>query len=239
MNINIIKHGRGVPVVFFHGWGFDHHIWLPLIEPLGERYQLILVDLPGFGSTPWLNWSKFKNKLLTQLPASFALVGWSLGGLYAQRLAIEEPSRISSLLSITASPRFIADESWPAVPKEVFNHFYNNLSLDLEKTLKDFIRLQVNKNKIILPLGQRPSSEGLEQGLNTLEQWDLRSALHDLNLPTCFMFARLDPIAPAKIMEAMQKLYPHFDYVFFNRAAHMPFLSHTELFIEEFQRFIK
>lgn len=239
MNINLISHGQGLPVVFFHGWGFDHHVWLPLVDKLAAQYQLILVDLPGFGSTPIMTWSDFKTQLLNQLPKTFALAGWSLGGLYAQRLAIEELHRVSSLMSIASSPCFIADESWPAVPKEVFSHFYKNLSLDLEKTLKDFISLQLNKANLDLPLGRMPSKEGLEEGLKILDQWDLRKELHGFSKPTCFMFGRLDPIAPVKIMEVMQKLYPNFDYVFFNRSAHMPFLSHMDLFIDEFRRFIK
>lgn len=239
MNINLISHGQGLPVVFFHGWGFDHHVWLPLVEQLEGQYQLILVDLPGFGATPLMDWESFKTKLLAQLPSSFALVGWSLGGLYAQRLALEAAQRVSSLMSIGSSPCFIADAEWPAVSKAVFEHFYKNLSLDLKKTLNDFISLQLNKAKLTIPLGLIPSREGLEAGLHVLEQWDLRAELHKLSLATCFIFGRLDPIAPVKIMETMQKCYPNFDYVLFNRAAHIPFLSHMDLFISEFRRFIK
>ncbi len=239
MNINLISYGQGIPVVFFHGWGFDHQVWLPLINELNTEYQLILVDLPGFGLTASMDWQRFKTQLLKQLPEQFAVVGWSLGGLYAQRLAVEEPQRISSLMSITSSPRFIADDSWPGLPKEVFTHFYKNLSLDVEKTLKEFISLQLNKAKIAIPVGKMPSQEGLEAGLKILEEWDLRQELHVFAKPACFIFGRLDPIAPVKIMETMQILYPNFHYVFFNRSAHMPFLSHMDLFVNEFVRFIK
>lgn len=239
MSINLIRLGQGLPVVFFHGWGFDHQIWLPLAEQLTTKYQLILVDLPGFGLTPLMEWDEFKKQLLLQLPPIFSLVGWSLGGLYAQRLAIEESKHISSLVNIASLPYFIADKAWPAVPKEVFNQFYKNLSLDLDKTLNDFIKLQLNKEKRIIPLGIMPTQKGLEAGLTVLDQWDLRTPLAKLIKPTCFMFGRLDPIAPSKMMEVMQQRYPQFNYVLFKRAAHMPFLSDTELFINEFHRFIQ
>lgn len=239
MNINLIRYGQGLPVVFFHGWGFDHHVWLPLVDQLGSHYQLILVDLPGFGLSSSMSWDDFKSQLLAQLPPVFALVGWSLGGLYAQRLAIEESLRVSSLMSIGSSPYFIADPTWPAVPKEVFNHFYKNLSLDLEKTLRDFISLQLNKTKLTLPLGTMPTQKGLEEGLRILDQWDLRDELHTVSIPTSFLFGRLDPIAPVKIMQTMEIVYPNFNYVLFKKSAHMPFLSHQDLFINEFQRLIK
>lgn len=239
MNINLVSYGEGTPVVFFHGWGFDHHVWLPLILKLSNQYQLILVDLPGFGLTPLMDWSSFKTQLLKQLPRQFSLVGWSLGGLFAQRLAIEASEQVRSLMIIASSPCFIADSGWPALPKDVFTHFYKKLSEDVEATLKEFINLQLNKAKVQINIGIMPSQKALEAGLKILEEWDFRQQLSQFNKPTCFIFGRLDPIAPVKIMKEMQILYPQFHYVFFKHSAHMPFLSHMDLFIDEFKRFIK
>jgi pimeloyl-[acyl-carrier protein] methyl ester esterase len=239
MNINLVSYGEGTPVVFFHGWGFDHHVWLPLIPELGRQYQLILVDLPGFGLTSMMDWSSFKTQLLNQLPQQFAVAGWSLGGLFAQRLAIETSERIRSLMIIASSPCFMADHSWPALSKDVFTHFYNKLSQDVEATLNDFINLQLNKAKVPINIGKMPSQEALEAGLKILEEWDFRHPLSQLSKSTCFIFGRLDPIAPVKIMQKMQMLYPQFHYVLFKHSAHMPFLSHMDLFIDEFKRFIK
>ena len=77
MNINIERYGQGKPLVFFHGWGFDSQIWLPLIPFFKDSYQLILVDLPGFGFTSMMDWQTFKVNLLPLLPPQFALAGWS------------------------------------------------------------------------------------------------------------------------------------------------------------------
>ena len=55
MNVSQLSYGQGKPIVFFHGWGFDHQIWLPLVPLLNNKYQLILVDLPGFGQTPMMH----------------------------------------------------------------------------------------------------------------------------------------------------------------------------------------
>jgi pimeloyl-[acyl-carrier protein] methyl ester esterase len=239
MNIHIKRYGRGMPLVFFHGWGFDHQIWLPLIPELQEHYELILVDLPGFGHTSMMDWHTFKTFLLEFLSKEFAVAGWSMGGLYATRLAIEEPKRVLCLLNINSSPRFIADATWPGLSKEVFFHFYENLSQDMSKTLEDFIALQINNTNIPLSLGAPPSQEGLELGLDILGDWDLREGIKKLVQPTCYMFGRLDPITPVKTMQTMQQYYPDFKYVIFNKAAHMPFLSHPELFIKEILEFIK
>lgn len=239
MNIHLSRYGHGIPLVFFHGWGFDSQIWLPLVPDLKETYQLILVDLPGFGLTSMMDWSEFKKRLLALLPNQFALAGWSMGGLYATRLAIEEPDRVSHLLNITSSPRFITDFLWPGVPKEVFVTFHNNLSSDLQGTLSEFITLQLNKSNIDFVSGNPPTSLGLKSGLDILESWDLREGLKSLKQPTFFLFGRLDPITPVKTMKVMELLYPNFKYQVLNKSAHMPFLSHQKEFIIEVLGFIK
>ena len=241
MNINIYKYGNGVPLVFIHGWGFDSQIWSLLVPRLMINYQLILVDLPGFGHSSMMDWSSFKNALLKQLPEQFILIGWSMGGLYAMRLAIEESNRVDYLINVTSSPRFLFDNLWPGISPEVFKRFHEKLSHDPNATLNEFLELQglkVDKKRQHLPY-KLPSQIALESGLNVLETWDLRKELKHIAKPTCFMFGRLDPIVPVKTMNVMQSAYPHFKYVLFNKAAHMPFLSHLDLFIEEVRELIQ
>ncbi|KGP64399.1 pimelyl-ACP methyl ester esterase [Legionella norrlandica] len=200
---------------------------------------MILVDLPGFGLTSMMDWQSFKENLLKQLPDTFVLAGWSMGGLYATRLAIEEPARVRYLLNITSSPRFISDMDWPGVEQEVFANFYSNLSEDITKTLNEFLSLQLSNMKFDFKIGHPPSPEGLELGLKILYTWDLREDLKKLSIPTAYLFGRLDPITSAKTMKTMEELYPDFKYILFNKAAHMPFLSHTDLFVKTINEFIK
>ncbi len=233
--LNLMTAGEGLPLVFFHGWGFDHRIWLSLVPLLGEYYQLILVDLPGFGASPLMDWSQFKEALLTQLPAQSVVVGWSLGGLYATRLVVEEESRFLSLVNITSSPRFTAQEAWPGVDPALLQQFYQRLAANSEETLNEFIRLQLQKSDYSWPVDQVP--QGLAAGLDILAHWDLRDTLHQITIPSCFMFGRLDPLASVKTMQAMQELYPALKCVLFPKAAHIPFLSHPTEFIHELRNF--
>lgn len=232
MNVHLTSHGQGQALVFFHGWGFDSHVWLSLIPALKSSYQLILVDLPGFGLSDSMDWPVFKRELLRQLPAVFALVGWSLGGLYAMRLAIEAPKRVSALINVASSPRFIGDDVWPGVSRQIFTDFHANLTSDPQKTLRDFVRLQAKRNVDDFVFGDTPSQSALSSGLHILDSWDLRDTLKDLKVPTSFFFGRLDPITPVKTMRVMQEQFPYFNYVLFNKAAHMPFISHPDEFID-------
>ncbi|WP_058535067.1 alpha/beta fold hydrolase [Legionella saoudiensis] len=239
MNIHLNKYGSGLPLVFFHGWGFDQHIWLSLVPELQSTYELILVDLPGFGESPMMEWADFKTSLLAQLPEQFAVVGWSMGGLYGTRLALEVPHQVTHLINICSSPRFLLDDFWPGVAPEVFTEFYRKLSQNSQNTLNEFIELQTSRTKFEMELGRLPTEEGLASGLEILDTWDFREQMTRFKRPACYMFGRLDPIVPVKTMRVMQEVYPHFNYVFFNRAAHMPFLSHPDLFLTELRGFIQ
>lgn len=241
MHSNLLHYtqsGQGVPLVLLHGWGFDHRIWHSILPDLTNHFTIYTVDLPGFGNSLPMDWEDFKTQMLAILPTTFGLVGWSLGGLYATRLALEVPHRVSSLLNIASSPRFIQDATWPGVPQVVFDKFYHHLSVDINTTLHDFVSLQLGKNSCIQLGNHNPSENGLKAGLEVLANWDLRHALHGFEVPTSYIFGRLDPITPVKTMHTMQTIYPHCNYVLFNQSAHMPFLSQKKEFIEHVRGFI-
>ncbi|WP_017577300.1 alpha/beta fold hydrolase [Nocardiopsis kunsanensis] len=46
------RHGRGRPLVLLHGLGDRRQSWTDVMHRLVDAYDVISVDLPGFGSTP-------------------------------------------------------------------------------------------------------------------------------------------------------------------------------------------
>ncbi len=227
MNLFIQTHGEGYPLVFFHGWGFNHHVWNGLIPFLRDHYTLYLVDLPGFGQTDLMGWYEFKQLLLCRLPDEFAVLGWSMGGLYAMRLALEEKRRVSHLIAVASSPYFIKEDPWPGIEASMFSHFAMSLEVDPEKTRSDFIALQAGNRSF--PIDNH--CLGLRAGLECLVSWDFRQVLINYCKPTCFFFGRLDAVVPFKTLSMMQRHYPQFEYHALKKASHMPFLSHPHDFV--------
>ena len=90
--------GSGPVVVLVHGLGSRKEDWLPVLEPLAQKYRLLVPDQIGFGRSekPLLDYSvqtyvDFLNEFLRQLKVEkTSLVGESLGGwisaLYAAEL---------------------------------------------------------------------------------------------------------------------------------------------------------
>ncbi len=90
-SIHYFDVGSGPAVVLLHGLGSRKEDWLPVLEPMAQKYRLLVPDQIGFGRSdkPLLDYSiqtyvDFLNEFLRQLKVEKAsLVGESLGGWIA------------------------------------------------------------------------------------------------------------------------------------------------------------
>jgi pimeloyl-ACP methyl ester carboxylesterase len=95
--IHYFDTGSGPVVVLLHGLGSRKEDWLPVIEPLAQKYRLLIPDQIGFGRSdkPLLDYSiqtyvDFLNEYLRQLKVEKAsIVGESMGGWIAGLYAAE------------------------------------------------------------------------------------------------------------------------------------------------------
>ena len=46
------RRGSGEPLVLIHGIGHRRQIWDPIVDDLASRYEVLTIDLSGFGE-PW------------------------------------------------------------------------------------------------------------------------------------------------------------------------------------------
>lgn len=50
--LNAVRRGSGEPMLLLHGIGHRWQMWLPLIDSLARDFEVVAVDLPGFGRSP-------------------------------------------------------------------------------------------------------------------------------------------------------------------------------------------
>jgi 3-oxoadipate enol-lactonase len=94
------------PVIFVHGMGGDHGMWLYQVPAFCTRFPTITVDLRGHGQStkPGADFSiadmaRDLVRLLRALGVERAhVVGLSLGGLVAQQLALDYPRAVAALV---------------------------------------------------------------------------------------------------------------------------------------------
>jgi 3-oxoadipate enol-lactonase len=94
--------GDGDPVVFIHGFGLDSAMWQPQWAAFAQRHRVIRYDMRGYGSSslPQGAYSHVQDllALIDFLGAGpVHVVGLSLGGRVALRLAAHNPEAVRSL----------------------------------------------------------------------------------------------------------------------------------------------
>ena len=101
-------------IVLLHGVGLDHTVWEPLIELLPNDFHAVAVDLPGHGARPPLGdgvtLADLAAGVVDAIPAGAHLVGFSLGALVAQHLAIHRPDLVATLTSVSSVCKRTPDE---------------------------------------------------------------------------------------------------------------------------------
>src|SRR4030043_232029 len=92
--LHYIKAGKGNhPLVFFHGFGQDHTIYVPILQSLAADYEIYVFDLYFHGKSEWAGeerplekdeWKATFRLFLDYYPIdSFSIVGFSLGAKFA------------------------------------------------------------------------------------------------------------------------------------------------------------
>ncbi|MDY6999454.1 MAG: alpha/beta hydrolase, partial [Actinomycetota bacterium] len=110
--ISAVKFGDDAArVVFLHGGGQNAHTWDTVI--LGLGVPALAVDLPGHGRSAWredgdygpkLNAIAVEPAIREWAPAAELVVGMSLGGLTALRLAVSNPELVPRLVLVDVTP---------------------------------------------------------------------------------------------------------------------------------------
>jgi len=239
--------GRGTPLVLLHGWGLNLRVWDALAGVLGERHEIIALDLPGHGRSAWhardaTLQGQARAVLDALAPGSrITLLGWSLGGQVALQAAALAPERIERLVLVSTTPSFVVRPDWlHGARPEVLETLARGLDQDYERTVTEFLELQVrgstDAHAVLLALRQAVLTHGVAQrealaaGLDVLATADLRPLLPDIRQPALVVAGQYDRVThPAASRELALEL-PAGRYVEMRRAGHAPFLSHGEQF---------
>jgi len=120
--------GTGRNVMLLHGWTCDSHDWSWQLPALESRYRVVAVDLRGHGrseTTPSGSYmpgdyaADIEALLETGFPGKpFVLIGHSMGGQIAARLAKQRPDLVEAVISIDGSLGF-SDRLAPVFRKTV------------------------------------------------------------------------------------------------------------------------
>ena len=240
----IERSGKGPNLVLLSGWAMTRHCWHQLISVLEMHYKTIRLDLPGHGDGcgSCFSFSRM-DELITELSnlceEGATWIGWSLGGLLAQRVAQAYPHKVKRLICVGSAACFVQKNDWSeGISEEDFDQFLKIFAADNSLALEQFLTLQVvdsenaNETFKILKLLMVNNYEPREliAALELLRSQDMRKAIANYKCPVLFIGGDADKLVSAGNLKASSMLASQGEVNIIPQAGHASMISHFEEF---------
>lgn len=260
--MHVDSHGSGAPLLLIHGWGMHGGMWGAVTDQLAEHFRVLAVDLPGHGFSKLpspaggrgaggegFDLDTIVDQLSAQFSEPLAVCGWSLGGQVALHWAAREPEKIKRLVLVTSTPCFTERDDWPfGMARATLQQFAAELEKNHAATLRRFLALQVRgsegERELLASLREllfsrgEPHPDTLRCGLEILRDADLRGALPGIRQPALVIAGERDKLTPPQASHYLAQTLPNARLIEIKGAAHAPFLSHPQIFIQHLKSFL-
>lgn len=232
-------HGsHGPPVLLLMGLGMRGLVWRPQVEGLRDDHRVVTVDNRGIGDSEPVpgRWTMkdMADDAVRVLDAlgweSAHVVGVSMGGMYAQELALAAPDRVRSLALIATHAggplRFVP-------PGEGLRGFLGTNFLPGDRRFgalasllypNDFLRM-VDRDALVSrmgdQLGTRAEGRIRLQQMYAVARHDTRDRLHRLGaIPTLVVSGGRDALVAPRLQRHLAASIPGAEHVHFDQAGH-------------------
>jgi pimeloyl-ACP methyl ester carboxylesterase len=251
MDVNGLKvhyriEGQGPPLLLLHGVSSSLHTWDAWVDQLKDKYQVIRLDMPGFGLTgPDVNpnshsedseymvevLNTFTEKLgLTR----FFLVGNSVGGYFAWNYAAKYPSKLYKMVLMSATgypqdmPFWLGLASFPVlnlVTPYMMPKYLVNKTIYSAYENEDFVTDKVKERyfDMLQRSGNRESY--VKHFINMRDMTDddsLGEQVKDVVVPTLLMWGAEDNWIPLDVMRHFHRDLPYSEYLVYEGVGHLP-----------------
>lgn len=243
--------GRGEPILFICGLGATCDVWRPA-GPLADDFSLILSDNRGIGQSiskrPAVSLSCFTSDLVElldflQLDRAH-VVGMSLGGIVAQRFAIEHPSRVDRLVLISSAhrstPYLKGVSSLLAMALRKMPWEFYVRTIEVLGTGPQFF--DANPHEIERRIGAKSDCQGCREAvarqLQCLADDGGETDVSRISAPTLVISGEHDALIPSGYARQMASEIPDAHFELINDTGHNPLSERPSAVILRISRFL-
>jgi len=232
--INYVEAGSGPVVVLLHGLGGNTTNWQFNIQPLAQKYRVIVPDQIGFGKSdkPLINYRistyvDFLDAFLKELKIERAsFVGNSMGGWVAALYTLAHPQKVERLVLVDAAgllPTHDLDlpllmklnpSTREGMKELVSKVFYNKAIFMSDMFIDASMRARINA-------GDGYTIRSLSESILRREDF-LDGRLAGIKHPTLVIWGREDGVLPLSDGQRFQKEIPGAQLLIFEQCGHVP-----------------
>ena len=249
--LNVSVSGDGAPLIVLHGFTGSTETWADLGSRVGARCMMIAIDLPGHGmstspmSPERYDLNRLSEDLVRVMDAiqidSATILGYSMGGRAALKMALNRPERVDGLILESTSPGIVDDPEREARARsdgelaefieregvEAFVNRWETLSLwETQRSLPLEAREALRRQRLAgNPVGLAGSLRGAGAGADE----SVAVRLKEIGAPSLLITGELDS-KYAVIMRAMHEAMSGSRIVIVKDAGHAVHLERPEEF---------
>jgi pimeloyl-ACP methyl ester carboxylesterase len=237
--------GKGKSLILVHGAGGSSGYWGLQLAELSKQFRVISVDLPGHGKSERPQWkptiefyAQHVASLMKQLEIPMAAVlGHSMGGLVAQKLAVDYARKVEKLIIVDSGAKLVEQGVLPhdidvqqaEVGMQILTMVLSHKTVSDKKKMA-FVLKQISRNPTY-------DISILGDDLRAVASEDLRERLGEICSPTLIIHGADDPI-PLAIAEYLRDNIRGSRLVVIPDSGHMPMLEQPERFNEALLGFL-
>ncbi len=252
--------GEGEPVVLLHGYNHHAEAWVRNIGPLAAAgWRVIALDLPGFGRSgvPEMRYSlpgyaDFMVEFLDALGIGSAhLVGSSMGGAIALRLAVDHPDRARTITGVDAAgfftsiPRFWSIAANPVV-KTLIRPFLGQprlLQWSHSRAYYDSTLSSTDQTDLMAEAYTQPGYKdhilGMAESMLLAPEGELLwDALPAITAPVLIVWGRQDRTIPVSHAYRAAQRLPSAEVVIYDECGHLPMYEKPDDFNRDLLDFL-
>ncbi len=254
-----IGNGSKPTILFLHGFSDRKENFYFASKNLCKNFDIIVPDLPGFGnstSDPRLiysldNYENWLGEFIEQNNMSrFHLVGSSLGGAIATRVAIKFPEKLRTLSLINPAGFYLSEKEsiydealnginlFRAETPEEYDKFRDRIfhnPPNLPNFVKEFMISSAIKNKDWYGkiFNELANIKLVKDGAKSIEELSLNAVCKKVQVPTTIFWGRHDTLFPYETVDFLKKQIKGAKVVIFKDLGHCPHLENPRRFAKK------
>jgi pimeloyl-ACP methyl ester carboxylesterase len=233
--------GEGTALVLLHGLGGDRHVWDEDVAVFATRHRVVQPDLRGFGESakpagPYST-EMFAADLLALLDAceidKAHVLGISMGGVVAQRFALDFPQRVRSLILVSTSSEVgpQATAAWQRLADRIESRGFDERSADASRSVSP--RFAARHPEIVAELGRRNAAcepRAYAAAARAVSSYHFTTELGRLVAPVLILQGLDDQLTPPGGAVKMNRALRHSRLLMIPEAGHNLPLEQPEIF---------
>jgi pimeloyl-ACP methyl ester carboxylesterase len=247
-------YGEGEPtIVFVIAWIWTAEHWIPQTNYFSQNFKMVTVDMRGVGESDKPpgdytldQYADDLNSIIEKLQEkNIVLIGECSGASVAIKYVTKYPGKVSKLILVSGSPKFMATDGFPyGTPEDEFDKMSALAMESYAKWLEGFMELifpelgTEHLKEWGFRLAQKTSKEIALNSLSNLFMADLRPLLRKINIPTLILHGENDGAVSFENARYMQQNIHGSKMYIFKDKGHFPSITAAEKFNQILEEFI-